>query len=103
MNSLERELGIEQIDRMLPFLRYDHYGMHFWCLPDALNYNNAVEIGTDMGARYSHFVQRYPNISLQLSDILLAMNLKHENNIGYLIGFAYSIDRELRQCDRLVS
>jgi hypothetical protein len=97
MNSLEQLLGIEQIDRILPFLRYDNHGMHFWSLPNALNYENAVEIGYHMGKRYCGVVRTYPEFNVHLSDVLLGINLQHNNNRGYLIGFVYAIDNLIRQ------
>jgi hypothetical protein len=97
MNSLEQLLGIEQIDRMLPFLRYNNNGMNFWCLPNALDYENAVAIGGRMGVRYCWVVRQYPDLAIQLSDVLLSIDLRHENNKGYLIGFAYAIDNLIRQ------
>ncbi|MEM5504891.1 hypothetical protein WNY81_08510 [Shewanella frigidimarina] len=97
MNSLERELGIEQIDRMLPFLRYDNNGMNCWCLPNALDYENALSIGGHMGVRYCWVVRQYPDLAIQLSDILLSIDLRHENNRGYLIGVLYAIDNKIRQ------
>jgi hypothetical protein len=97
MNSLERELGIEQIDRMLPFLRYDHYGMHFWGLPKAFDFDNAVEIGYHMGKRYCYVVRNYPKFKVHLSEVLLAINLQHDKNRGYFIGFTYAIDNLIRE------
>ncbi|WP_137225316.1 hypothetical protein [Shewanella sp. MEBiC00475] len=97
MISLEQLTGIEQIDRMLPFLRYDNNGMNFWCLPNALDYENAVSIGGHMGMRYCWVVRQYPDLAVQLSDVLLSIDLRHENNKGYLIGFAYSLDNLLRK------
>ncbi|MGK0271983.1 MAG: hypothetical protein ACI88H_002649 [Cocleimonas sp.] len=97
MNSLERELCIEQIDRILPFLRYDNNGMNFWCLPNAIDYDDAVAIGGHMGVRYCWVVRQYPDLAVQLSDVLLSIDLQHENNKGYLIGFTYAIDNLIKE------
>jgi hypothetical protein len=96
MISLEQITGINQIDRMLPFVRFDNKGLSAWCLPNAIDYDCAVDVGVQMGQRYVDVAHKYPEMPLQLSDILLSIDLKHQNNLGYFIGFVYSIDKKIR-------
>tara|TARA_R110002033_G_scaffold47816_2_gene93434 strand:+ start:524 stop:823 length:300 start_codon:yes stop_codon:yes gene_type:complete len=96
MISLEQLTGIKQIDRLLPFVRFDSKGFSAWCLPDASDYHCAENVGMLMGERYVGVVQHHPDLAVQLSDILMAIDLKHQNNLGYFIGFARSIDKQIR-------
>tara|TARA_R110001583_G_scaffold58417_2_gene174220 strand:+ start:2771 stop:3070 length:300 start_codon:yes stop_codon:yes gene_type:complete len=96
MISLEQLTGIKQIERLLPFLKLYDKGFSAWCLPDASDYHCAENVGILMGERYVGVVQHHPDLAVQLSDILLAINLEEPNNLGYFIGFARSIDKQIR-------
>lgn len=96
MISLEQLTGIKQIDRLLPFLKFSEKGFSCWGLPNASDYHCAENMGMLMGERYFGVVQHHPDLAVQLSDILLAINLDEPNNLGYFIGFARSIDKQIR-------
>ncbi|GGP37677.1 hypothetical protein GCM10009347_02060 [Shewanella algicola] len=96
MISLEQLTGIRQIERLLPFLKFYERGFSGWSLPDADNYHSAEHVGMLMGERYVGVVKHHPDLAVQLSDILLAINLDEPNNLGYFIGFARSIDKQIR-------
>jgi hypothetical protein len=96
MISLEQITGINQVDRMLPFVRFDSNGLSAWCFPNATDYDGAVDLGIQMGQSYADVAHKYPEMPLQLSDVLMAIDLKHQNNLGYFIGFARSIDKQIR-------
>ena len=96
MISLEQLTGIKQIEGLLPFLKMYEKGFCAWCLPDADDYHSAENVGLLMGERYIDVVRKYPDFAVQLSDVLMAIDLKHQNNLGYFIGFARSIDKQIR-------
>jgi hypothetical protein len=96
MFSLEQLTGIKQIEGFLPFLKFYDRGFSGWCLPDANDYHTAEKMGMLMGERYIDVVRNNPDLAVQLSDILLGINLDEPNNLGYFIGFARSIDRQIR-------
>lgn len=96
MISLEQLKGIKQIEGLLPFLKFYDKGFSGWCLPDANDYHCAENVGLLMGERYIDVVRKHPDLAVQLSDILLAINLDEPNNLGYFIGFARSIDKQIR-------
>jgi hypothetical protein len=88
--------GIKQIEGLLPFLKMYDRGFSGWCLPDANDYHTAEKMGMLMGERYIDVVRNNPDLAVQLSDILLGINLDEPNNLGYFIGFSRSIDRQIR-------
>ena len=92
MISLEQLTGIKQIEGLLPFLKMYEKGFCAWCLPDADDYHSAENEGLLMGERYIDVMRNNPDFAVQLSDILLAINLDEPNNLGYFIGFSRSID-----------
>jgi hypothetical protein len=96
MISLEQLTCNKQIGRMLPFLKFYDNGFSGWCLPNATDYHWAENVGMLMGECYVGVVQHHPDFAVQLSDILLAINLDEPNNLGYFIGFARSIDKQIR-------
>ena len=96
MISLEQLTCINQVDRMLPFLKLYDKGFSPWCLPNANDYHSAENVGLLMGERYIDVVRMHPDFAVQLSDILLGINLDEPNNLGYFIGFARSIDKQIR-------
>tara|TARA_R110002050_G_scaffold45998_2_gene108395 strand:+ start:6069 stop:6362 length:294 start_codon:yes stop_codon:yes gene_type:complete len=96
MISLEQLTGINQVDRILPFLKLYDKGFSAWCLPNANDYHSAENVGLLMGERYIDVVRKNPDFAVQLSDVLMAIDLKHQNNLGYFIGFARSIDKQIR-------
>ncbi|WP_350431767.1 hypothetical protein ABIS04_16430 [Shewanella sp. H8] len=96
MISLEQMKGIKQIEGLLPFLKFYDKGFCAWCLSDANDYRSAENVGLVMGERYVDVVRKHPEFAVQLSDILLGINLEEPNNLGYFIGFSRSIDKQIR-------